>query len=392
MGLNQSRVILHLDMDAFYASVEELDNPAIRGKPVIVGGGENRGVVSAASYKAREFGVHSALPMATARRLCPDGIFLPVRMARYQEISSLVFEIFHNFTPLVEPLSLDEAFLDVSDSSSLFGSGEEMACEIKQLVKKTTGLTISAGVASNKLVAKIASDLEKPDGLTIVAPGEEGSFLAPLPIKRLWGVGKTTQKKLKLFGVQTIGDLVRLPATILESEFGKLGGWMLQSAQGIDHRPVEPKRLIKSMGNEETYGTDLRDLTHIHQELLALANKVGSRLRRHGFSGRTVSLKVKYHDFVTKTRSKTLNKPTNDHLEIFKWISELLKKTEAGKKPIRLLGVSLANLDSSPGAFQLDLFHDKQKQIKRDTVNKAVDSIHDRFGHKAILPGTLLKK
>ncbi|MHB1379527.1 MAG: DNA polymerase IV, partial [Desulfurivibrionaceae bacterium] len=223
MPTPDSRRIIHLDMDAFYASVEILDNPALRGQPVVVGGDCNRGVVCAASYEARKFGVHSALPMLMAKKLCPQGVFLPVRMARYQEISRRIMEIFQRFTPLVEPLSLDEAFLDVTASQRLMGSAEKIAGQIRALVRDTTGLTVSAGVGTSKLVAKIASDLNKPDGLTIVPPGEEEIFLAPLPIGRLWGVGKTTREALALIGVQTVGDLRRIPPAILTAKFGKAG-------------------------------------------------------------------------------------------------------------------------------------------------------------------------
>ncbi len=385
-----SRIILHLDMDAFYASVEELDNPAIRGKPVIVGGGEKRGVVSAASYKAREFGIHSALPMATAKRRCPQGIFLPVRMVRYQEISALVLAIFKNYTPLVEPLSLDEAFLDVTDSSYLFGSGQEMALEIKKLVKKTTGLTISAGVASNKLLAKIASDLEKPDGLTVVPTDEEKTFLAPLPIKKLWGVGRATQKKLALLSVRTIGDLCNIPAEILQAKFGKLGTWMHQSAQGIDFRSVISVRPAKSIGNEKTFAADLTAPKEIHPELLALADKVGRRLRQQHLAGKTVTLKIKYADFSLISRSRTMPDHTNDQRIIFHTILDLLKKTLAGKKPLRLLGITVGQLSHVEYPRQTSLLEDFQKKEKRKSVNEAVDSIKEKFGGQAILPGTLI--
>jgi len=253
MPTPDSRRIIHLDMDAFYASVEILDNPALRGQPVVVGGDCNRGVVCAASYEARKFGVHSALPMLTAKKLCPHGVFLPVRMARYQEISRRIMEIFQRFTPQVEPLSLDEAFLDVTASQRLMGSAEEIAGQIRALVRDTTGLTVSAGVGTSKLVAKIASDLNKPDGLTIVPPGEEEVFLAPLPIGRLWGVGKTTREALALIGVQTVGDLRRIPPAILTAKFGKAGRMLHESARGIDLRPVEPRQEAKSIGHEETF-------------------------------------------------------------------------------------------------------------------------------------------
>ena len=391
--IKELRTIIHLDMDAFYASVEMLDNPDYRNRPVIVGGTSNRGVVSAASYEARKFGIHSAMPIIKARQLCPQGIFLPVRMNRYREISDQIFTIYLQFTPLMEPLSLDEAFLDVTGSVGLFGSGEVIARKIKHLVRQETGLTVSGGVATNKLLAKIGSDLNKPDGLTIAPAGEERKFLAPLPIDKLWGVGRVAGKNLAMLGVQTIGDLARLPLAILERKFGKQGLWLHQASLGIDHRPVEPERPTKSIGHEETFAVNLIDPAIICQELLALASKVGQRLRRHGLAGRTVTLKIKYHDFTLQTRSTTLKNPTTDDREIFALTRQLLNKTEAGKKTIRLLGVSLSNLSKGKESIQLELFSgDQQHREKRTRINTAVDSIHDRFGGKAIQPGTLLKK
>ncbi len=249
--------IIHLDMDAFYASVEMLDNPALRGQPVIVGGPKQRGVVSAASYEARKFGVHSALPMAVAMRLCPQGVFLPVRMPRYKEISDQIFEIFLRFTPLVEPLSIDEAFLDVTASVRLFGPAEEIAKQIKNQVREEIGLTVSAGVAPSKLVAKIASDLNKPDGLTVVPEGNVQQFLDPLPIEKLWGVGKMTQKDLSLLNVKTVGELSRLPKDLLRRRFGGQGLQLYFLSKGIDDREVQPERIIKSIGREETFPEDI---------------------------------------------------------------------------------------------------------------------------------------
>jgi DNA polymerase-4 len=260
------------------------------------------------------------------------------------------------------------------------------------MVRQETGLTVSAGVASNKLVAKIASDLEKPNGLTVVQAGHEQAFLAPLAIGRLWGVGKTTEKRLGLMGVRTIGDLVRLSVNMLESTFGQTGSWLHQSAQGLDNRPVQPSREAKSLGNEETFDTDLQDYARIRQELLALANKVGGRLRRHGLMGRTITMKIRYHDFTTQTRSLTLATATNDHGEIFSQSLYLLKKTEAGSRPIRLLGVSVAKLAPPEGAAQINLFDVQEKKQKRAKVNAAMDAIQDRFGGQAILPATLLKE
>ncbi|RPH86328.1 MAG: DNA polymerase IV, partial [Desulfobacteraceae bacterium] len=258
--VSQNRRIIHLDMDAFYASVEVLDDPSLKGKPVIVGGDFRRGVVSAASYEARAFGVHSAQPIATARRLCPQGVFLPVRMVRYQEISKKIFSLFSFFTPLVEPLSIDEAFLDITASVRLFGPPEEMARKIKASIRENTGLSLSAGVAPNKFLAKIASALHKPDGLTVVPPEGIRAFLDPLPIGRLWGVGEATRKDLARFNVNTIGDLSRLPLALLEKKFGEHGRRLSELARGIDDREVQTDHEIKSVGQEETFDADLLEL------------------------------------------------------------------------------------------------------------------------------------
>ncbi|MDA8164825.1 MAG: DNA polymerase IV [Desulfobacteraceae bacterium] len=391
MTANRERRIIHLDMDAFYASVEVLDQPALRGRPVIVGGGSERGVVSAASYEARRFGVHSALPIATARRLCPEGVFLPVRMERYREVSARIMEIFRRYTPLVEPLSLDEAFLDVTGSRPLFGPAEEIARTIKELVRTEIGLTVSAGVAGSKLVAKIASDLRKPDGLTLVPPGGEREFLANLPIGKLWGVGQASREALGLMGVRTIGDLGRLPLSLLEGKFGKHGRHLHEAALGIDNREVEPEREMKSVGHEETFAADLTRRQDLERELLALAVRVGRRLRRYGVRGRTVTLKVKYHDFKQVTRSATLTAATDDEGEICREAGELLARTEAGRKPVRLLGISLANLAEAGAARQLDLFAPGHGQAKKEGLHRALDAINDKYGSRSILPAALME-
>jgi len=389
---SDTRSIIHLDMDAFYASVEILDNPALRGLPVVVGGDCNRGVVCAASYEARKFGVHSALPMLTARKLCPQGVFLPVRMARYQEISRRIMEIFHRFTPQVEPLSLDEAFLDVTASQRLMGTAEDIAIQIRTLVRDTTGLTVSVGVGTSKLVAKIASDLNKPDGLTILPPGQEEVFLAPLPISRLWGVGKITREALALIGVRTIGDLNRIPTPILTAKFGKAGLMMQESAQGIDLRPVEPRQEAKSIGNEETFAEDVRDRKRIEQELLALCIRVGKRARSHGLVGRTVAIKVKYRDFVQVTRSLTLPEPVADDRSLYQTGRMLLEKTEITLRPIRLLGITLSNLAPAGSVGQMTLFGNGRSKEKDCRLYKAIDTISDRYGCGSIVPATLVEK
>lgn len=387
---NKLRTIIHTDMDAFYASVELLDNPDLGGKPVVVGGLSNRSVVSAASYEARKFGIHSAMPTSTARGLCPHAVFMPVRMGRYREISERIMAIFHRFTPLVEPISLDEAFLDVTGSARLFGNGADIAAVIRKTIKSETGLTASAGVASSKLLAKIASDLHKPDGLTVVEPGREKEFLADLPINRLWGVGKTTIKSLRMLSVVTIGDLTRLPLELLASKYGKHGVHLYYAARGLDKRPVTPVREAKSIGHEDTFREDLRDLKMIKKELLDLAGRVGARLRRHQQEGKTVSLKVKFNDFTTNSRSKTLPEATADSMEIFRHSLELLAKTGAGRTPVRLLGISISNLDNTRDGRQPDLFGVDRSREKKKKLSLAVDRLNRKFGSMVVKPGRLI--
>ncbi len=398
------RSILHLDLDAFYAAVEVLDRPELRGKPVIVGGSSNRGVVAAASYEARRFGVHSAMPIARARRLCPNGIYLPVRMSRYAGISARVFDIYERFTPLVEPLSIDEAFLDVTGCRRLSGSAEETARRIKETVRAETGLIVSAGAASNKFIAKIASDMGKPDGLVVVPPGEEQAFLDPLPVGKVWGVGKVTEGELARMGIRTVRDLRRTPRELLVRAFGEHGDHLFRLARGIDDRPVETERETKSIGHEETFERDLRYRETIRRELLALSGRVAERLRREGLRGKTVTLKVKYSDFVQVTRAITLADPTDDGGTIYRCAMDLLSETEAGVRPVRLLGVSVSKLEEArepvPGTrmAQMPLFGGPGKPAraapppdpaKKDALNRAVDRIREKFGPKGIVPGAL---
>lgn len=387
---DQPKHIIHLDMDAFYPSVEVLDNPALKGKPVIVGGSKERGVVSSASYEARKFGVHSAQPIAKAKRLCPDGIFLPVRMPRYQEVSKKAFEIFHRFTPLVEPLSIDEAFLDVTGSIRLFGRSENIAKKIKQIIFAETGLTISAGVAPSKFVAKIASDIDKPDGLTVVHPNGVRDFLGPLPVKKMWGVGKVTQMFLNRLNIYTFRELRQTPVKILEKNFGKQGAKIHLLAMGIDERDVIPEHDVKSIGHEQTFLHDVISLDEAKKELLALGNKVARRMRHKGLKGKTITLKVKYFDFVQITRSATLPKSTDDGSEIYSVACHLLKKIGVSKKPIRLLGISLSHLSFLGSETQLSLFDQDRSSQKRNRLNPVLDSLYDKFGDKSVVPGTLL--
>jgi DNA polymerase-4 len=387
----KSKAIIHLDMDAFYPSVEILENPELKGKPVIVGGSRERGVVSSASYEARKFGIHSAQPMAAAMRLCPHGIFLPVRMGRYKEVSQQVFRVFELFTPLVEPLSIDEAFLDVSGSIRLFGPPEDIAREIKRYVRELLGLTVSAGLAPSKFVAKIASDMDKPDGLTVVTEDQVNTFLEPLPITKIWGVGQRTRDALGRLGIGTIGQLSRFPVKVLESKFGEQGKRMHLLSLGIDDRDVVPEHDVKSIGHEDTLVQDILDTDTARKELLYLAGKVARRMRRHHVTGKTVTLKVKYNDFVQITRSMTLSQYTDDGLTLYAACCDLLNRTEVGKRPVRLLGISVSHLNHCVNPQeQISLFERAEAIRKRKQLNRALDSLHEKFGEKSVQPGRLL--
>ncbi len=389
-GEKKPKTIIHLDMDAFYPSVEMLDNPALRGRPVIVGGNSKRGVVSSASYEARRFGVHSAQPIAQAMRLCPQGVFLPVRMARYKELSDRIFAIFHRFTPLVEPLSIDEAFLDITGTERLLGEPLAVAKLIKKTVLDETGLTVSAGVAPSKFVAKIASDINKPDGLTVVTSDGLTAFLDPLPVSRMWGAGKVTQDKLERYNIKTFRDLRLFPVKTLERIFGKNGARMHALASGIDEREVVTGHEAKSVGHEETFLNDINDIETAERHLLELSMKTAERMRHMALRARVLHLKVKYNDFTTATRSFTLDGFIDDGMAIYTTVRGLLKKTEAGKRPVRLLGVSVSGFDDGGITGQMSLFAGDEKTEKSKKLNRAIDSVNERFGEKGIIPGRLL--
>jgi DNA polymerase IV len=372
-------------MDAFYASVEQRDDPALRGKPVVVGGSARRGVVLAASYAVRPFGIRSAMPMARALRLCPDLVVVPPRFDRYCEVSEQVFAVFHAFTPEVEGLSLDEAFLDVTRSVALHGAPAEQARRIKQRIREELGLTASVGIAEVKFAAKIASDLRKPDGLVLVPDGGVRDFLAPLPVSRLWGVGPKTEEVLLRRGLKRIGDVAACDRGQLERELGSLGPWLHDLANGIDDRAVEADREAKSIGAEETFEEDLAGedlLPFIHEQAL----RVASRLRRAGLRARSVHLKVKFADFRITTRQETLEVPTDDGAAIFAVARRLLGKVD--DRPARLTGVHAGDLGARP---QLGLFDALEPQTqKRARLNASLDRIADRFGPDAVVPADLL--
>ncbi len=344
-------------MDAFFASVEQQDNPDLRGKPVIVGGRpDSRGVVAACSYEARKFGIHSAMPCAKAVRLCPQAIFTAPRFGRYKEISSQIMEIFQEYTDLVEPLSLDEAFLDLTEN--LFGdpSASRLAEMIRKQIFTTTGLTASAGVSCNKFLAKIASDLNKPNGITIILPSEVLSFLTTLPIGKFYGVGKATESKMARLGVKTGGDLRRFSMEELTFHFGKFGEYFFNICRGIDSRPVKSNRIRKSIGSETTMAQDIGDPKMIYDILTKLAGSVAASLKRHEFGGYTLTLKVRYHDFWTVTRSATFNTPLFTVEDIQSCLPRLLLETEAGRRKVRLLGITVSNLIAASGTpYQLRL-------------------------------------
>ncbi len=340
------RRILHIDMDAFYASVEQRDNPSLRGRPVAVGGDpEVRGVVAAASYEARTFGVRSAIPMSRAVRLCPSLVIVRPDFQKYRSISSQIFDLYREVTPLVEPLSLDEAYLDVTENGWHEPLGVNVARRLKARITAATGLTASAGVAPNKFLAKIASGWKKPDGLTVVAPARVETFLQGLPVDALWGVGPVTAERLRANGIEKLTDVRDKTTAELEAIVGSLASWLIDLAHGRDDRPVEPNRPSKSAGSEETYATDLSSLAEIRREIDQLARGVARWLQEKGIKARTVTIKVRYSDFTTVTRSQSTADYTCDAGAIAARALALLGKTEAGARPVRLLGVSAHNFD-----------------------------------------------
>ncbi len=386
-----STPILHVDMDAFYAAVETIKDPSLKGRPVIVGGQGGRGVVTSASYEAREFGVHSAMPMVRARRLCPHAAFVGNDFDSYLDYSKKIREIFLSFTPLVEPLSLDEAFLDVGGSERLFGSAEQQAQQIKVRVGEL-GLTCTVGVASNKFLAKLASARGKPDGLLVVPEDQIDAFLHPLPITALWGVGPQTGEALRRLGLRTVGDLARMPRRTLERAVGgALGSHLHYLAHGVDDRPVITDEPAKSIGSEETFAHDLDSPEDVRRELLRLTDRTADRVRSKGLCGRTITLKVRYANFQTITRSKTLGAEVDTAPEIYEVVAALYERLDRGVQRIRLVGVSLSGLAAGPPRRQLLLAEERPLQIKWGEASKAVDSIRDRFGPESVRPATLLE-
>jgi DNA polymerase-4 len=386
-------------MDAFFAAVEILEDPTLAGKAVIVGGSGPRGVVAACSYEARAYGVRSAMPSTRARRLCPHAVFVAGRHELYGEYSARLHEVLVSFTPLVEGIALDEAFLDVTGGARLFGDGVTIAAAIRMRVRDELGLWASVGVATCKLIAKLASEAAKPKasprgpvpgpGVVQVAPGDELAFLHPLPVQVLWGVGPATLQRLDRFGVRTVGDLAHLPEATLVGALGQANGHHLRAlAWAKDDRAVEPGRPVKSIGHEETFATDRHDAVDLHRELVRQADAVASRLRHHGSVGRTVTIKVRFGDFRTITRSRTVSSPLRAGIAISRIATELLDAVDVAEG-VRLLGVSVSNLANDDGA-QLSL--DELASGPWDEVAEAVDNVRERFGDDAVGPATALGK
>ena len=386
-----ARTILHVDMDAFYASVEQRSHPELRGKPLIVGsdpkGGKGRGIVATCSYEARKFGVHSAQPISQAWRMCPQGIYVQPDMPKYARASECVMRILLDFSDLVEQVSIDEAFLDVTGSRRLFGDGASIARKIKNRIRSDQRLTASVGVAANKFVAKVASDLRKPDGLVVVEPGREAEFLAPLPVSRLWGVGGKTAALLKDIGLQRIGQIAALDRRYLVDRFGKGGEHLWELSRGMDDRPVAPEEGYKSIGHETTFEKDTEDERLLHDTLLWLAEKVAQRLRANHARARTIAIKFREADFSTYTHRKTLSVAADTSEEIFPQAWNMVRRLIRRGVAVRLIGIYGSNLESER-AGQLALFDQPEQKDRR--LAAAVDDITRRYGDSAITRATLV--
>lgn len=381
--------ILHCDLDAFFASVEQLDNPSLQGKPVVVGGDiHSRGVVSTCSYEARKFGIRSAMPAAQAYRLCPRAVFLPVNMSRYLEISKRVFSILSRYSPIIEIVSIDEAFLDISGCSRLYGSPEKIGCLIKEQVNSELGLTISVGISYNKFLAKLASDMDKPDGLRIITESQALELLRPLPVWRIWGIGQKTQQRLDRMGINTIGDIQDLPPGWLEDKVGSAGRLFWELAHGIDRRTVEPGRERKSLGREETFPQDINDITCLEKLIAQFAAELCKTLRREELLAASITIKLRYSNFKTITRSKSIT-PCNSDIIVTQIAGELLHHSYNNKQPLRLFGLSLGHLSPTSDLEQGSLFG-PQFNTDHKNIDRLMDEIRERFGPEAINRASLL--
>lgn len=383
---------MHIDMDAFYASVEQLDNPWLEGKCVIVGGTSNRGVVSAANYEARKYGVHSAMPIFQAKQKCPDGIFIPPRMERYKKISRKIMSLLREFTPLVEVVSIDEAYLDIHASTLLHGDPEDIALQIKQKIKETVTLTCSVGVAPVKFLAKIASDMDKPDGLTVILADDVPQFIDALPIQKVPGVGKKTFQQLELMGIKTLGDINRCPQKTLLDRLGKFGKRLIELAAGSDRSRVTPYAQHKSISSEHTLSRNTNDKNILKGYLLKQAEDVAKHMRKAGVRGRTITLKLKHADFKQVTRSSTISNTTQSSKTIFQQAAALLDAYTLTQK-IRLIGVGVSGFTSINTPVQLDLFDRNTNTGKNwEKVDRTVENISKKFGRDAIKRATLRDK
>jgi len=381
--------ILHCDLDAFFASVEQLDNPSLRGKPVVVGGSiHSRGVVSTCSYEARKFGIRSAMPTAQAYRLCPQAVFLPVNMPRYLEMSKKVFPILSRYSPIMEVISIDEAFLDISGCSRLYGSPEKIGCLIKKQVYSELGLTISVGISHNKFLAKLASDMDKPDGLRIITESQTLELLRPLPVSRIWGVGEKTQQRLDKLGIKTIGDIQDLSPGWLEDKIGSAGRLFWELAHGIDARVVEPEHERKSLGREETFPEDINDTAYLEKLIAQFAAELCRKLRQEELQAASITIKLRYSSFKTITRSKTIT-PCNSDIIVTQIASELLQHSYKDKQPLRLFGLSLGHLLPATSLEQGSLF-EPTLYADYKGIDRIMDEIRERFGPGAINRANLL--
>ncbi len=383
-------MIIHMDMDAFYAAVEQLDQPALRGKPVIVGGRSKRAVVSTASYEARKYGVRSAMPMFQALALCPQAIVVPVRMERYQMVSAEVMTILAEFSPLVEQVGIDEAFVDIRGTQTLLGDPRTIALAIKTRIRAAIGLTCSIGLAPLKFLAKIASDMQKPDGLTIISPDQTAAFINELAIEKVPGVGPATLVQLKSMGIRRLGDVARVPEKQLQAKLGKAALRLTALARGLDDSEVMPFRPVKSMGAENTLGENTSDLNLLKKHLLMHAERVGRELRSGRAKARSLQLKIKFADFKQITRSTMLEKPTQSSESLYAAAVQLLLQTRL-PKPVRLIGISASNLVSSATPVQQDLIQGEAEQ-KWEKLDHTLDSIAERFGNHMIAKATLTEK
>ncbi|MBC7076626.1 MAG: DNA polymerase IV [Syntrophomonadaceae bacterium] len=387
-----SLTVIHCDLDAFFAAVEQRDNPSLKGKPVIIGGQpQSRGVVATASYEARQYGIKSAMPLTQAYRLCPHAVFLPVDMGRYKEASRQVLAILSSYTPVIEPLSIDEAFLDVSGCTSIFGFAEKIAESIKRRVKTEVGLNISVGISYNKFLAKLATELGKPDGLEIIRPEEALDILRPLPVSYLWGVGAKSQQKLKSLGINTIGELRQIKPEKLEKHLGSPAFLLWELANGIDKRKVEPYRERKSIGKETTFQHDVDDFSKLEKTMLYFAGLIGRRLREENMSARKITVKVRYSNFKTVTRSKTLREPFDSDSAIYNAAGELLKQVYNAGEKVRLIGLYVGSLQLNGSWEQGTLFTDDQTQPNVH-LDKVLDKIRQRFGQDVITRASLLER